>query len=467
MSKSETLEIRHSKGNMASYGFAKFLNEFIDMAFTAFGFFYYESEIGLNIWLVGLGYIIFAIYNAINDPFVGYITNRPFKFTKKWGRRFPWILFGGFFWILSYYLIFSPPAVSPQTLSGSLIIFAWLIFATCLFDTFASIFFVNFASLFPDKFRSVEERRTATGIGTFIGIFGVALGAIIPPLFITFGDLNSYMIQAGAMILIGIVVITLSIPGCREDQILIDRYLTTYDDKAKRESFFGTLKIAMKQKAFVVFIITYTLYRSLVILIQASVPYLVLFVLEKKASAAILLSAGFLIGALISIPFWIFLAKKTNNNRKVMIIAGFAIAIFTVPLIFITHYEALIIAMILWGFCLGGFWVMISPVLADVIDESVVKTGKREEGIYNGFQQFFGRLGIMIQAISFVLVHTFTGFKEGAKTQTDLAIWGIQIHFALIPMILILLGTIIFWKWYDLTPEKVEINQEKVKEMGL
>ena len=53
--------IKHSKKSMASYGCAKALNEFIDMAFTAFGFYYYESEIGLNVWLVSLGYIIFAI----------------------------------------------------------------------------------------------------------------------------------------------------------------------------------------------------------------------------------------------------------------------------------------------------------------------------------------------------------------------------------------------------------------------
>jgi len=56
---------------------------------------------------------------------------------------------------------------------------------------------------------------------------------------------------------------------------------------------------------------------------------------------------------------------------------------------------------------------------------------------------------------------------ESASTQSPEAVWGIQIHFALIPMILILLGTIIFWKWYDLTPEKAKINQEKVKEMDL
>ena len=110
--------IKHSKKSMASYGCAKALNEFIDMAFTAFGFYYYESEIGLNVWLVSLGYIIFAIYNAINDPLVGYLTDRPFKFTKKWGRRFPWIILGGVLWVISYILIFTPPSVDPK--SGAL-----------------------------------------------------------------------------------------------------------------------------------------------------------------------------------------------------------------------------------------------------------------------------------------------------------------------------------------------------------
>ena len=70
-------EITHSKKNMASYGFAKALVEFISFAFTAFGFYYYETELGLDVLLVGLGYVIFAIYNAINDPLVGYLTNKP------------------------------------------------------------------------------------------------------------------------------------------------------------------------------------------------------------------------------------------------------------------------------------------------------------------------------------------------------------------------------------------------------
>ena len=175
------IEIKHSKSTMASYGFAKFIEEFLAMAFGAYGFFYYETEIGLNVWLVGLGFITFAIWNAVNDPLVGYFTDRPFKFTRKWGRRFPWILMSGIPYISCYILIFTPPNVDPK--SGAWILFAWLVFTTCLFDTFGSIFIVNFVALFPDKFRSVKERRVASGVSTPVGIVGIALGSILPPLF--------------------------------------------------------------------------------------------------------------------------------------------------------------------------------------------------------------------------------------------------------------------------------------------
>ena len=100
------IEITHSKLNMASFGTGALMREFIMMAFNTFVFYYYEIELGLNVWFIGIGLIIFAIWNAINDPLLGYLTNRPFKFTKKWGRRFPWILIGGFPMGFCYFLIF-------------------------------------------------------------------------------------------------------------------------------------------------------------------------------------------------------------------------------------------------------------------------------------------------------------------------------------------------------------------------
>ncbi|MBD3198257.1 MAG: MFS transporter [Candidatus Lokiarchaeota archaeon] len=461
-----TIELEHSKANMASFGFAKFLSEFIENAFAAWAFYFYERTIGLDSLLVGLGYIIFALWNAFNDPLMGYLTNRPFKFTKKWGRRFPWILIGGAPYVLSYILIFSPPAVDPT--SGALLIFLYLIFATCLFDTFNSIFFINYVSLFPDKFRSSKERRLATGIQTPIGIFGVAVGFLVPPLIISRLVSTTYVWQALVMAIIGLVVLAISIPGIKEDQVTIDRYLERHE-REEKTPFLKSLKQALKHGSFVAFIIGYTFYRCLVVSMQASVPYVVEFVLIKDDDYVTILSAGFLVGALISSPIWAWFAQKTNNNKKALLISSSLLVLFTIPLTFINSWIIMLFGMLLWGIGLGGYWTMISPVLADIIDESVVQTGKREEGIYNGFLQFFGRLGILFQAISFTLVHELTGFLEGepVSAQGPLAIFGIQLHFALIPAIVMLIGTIIFWKKYNLTPDKVDEHQAKVTELKL
>ena len=112
------------------------------IAFGAYVFYFYEVEIGLNSWLVAIGFILYAIWNAVNDPLVGYICDRPFSFTKKWGRRFPWIISLIVPSILTYVLLFAPPDVDPKEDQG--ILFAWLVFTTCLFDTAFSFVFVSY-----------------------------------------------------------------------------------------------------------------------------------------------------------------------------------------------------------------------------------------------------------------------------------------------------------------------------------
>lgn len=465
--KNEEIEITHSKAHMASYGLGATINQFLNMAFVSLGFYFYEVEVGLNVWLTSLGYILFAIWNAINDPLVGYLTERPFKFTKKWGRRFPWMIIGGIPWLLSYILIFTPPDIDPKSESGALFIFIWLVASTCIFDTFQSIWWVNFYSQYPDKFRSTEERRVASGIITPIGVLGVALGGIIPPLLITYGNKQSFIIQAVIVIIISFFFFALAIPGWREDRIMIDRYIEKFKEQKEKESFFKAMKISLQHRSFVIYIILNTFFLALAFCILASIPYVVRFILKESSNAQILLQVAFLIGVLIATPFWIKLANKINDNRKVLIISSSLIVILTIPFSFFTDVLFLFILIFFWGVSYGGMWALIRVCMADVIDESIVKTGKRKEGIYNGINQFFTRIAIIIQALIFAVVHMLTGFDEGASTQSPEAIWGIQLHFGIIPAIFLLIGVIIFWKWYPLTPDKLKIYQEKIRELGL
>jgi GPH family glycoside/pentoside/hexuronide:cation symporter len=459
------IKVFHSKKNMASYGVGIMNREFIQIAFNILVFFYYEVELGLNVWLIGLGLVIFAIYNAINDPLVGYLTDRTYKFTQKWGRRFPWILLGGIPLGFCYVLVFMPPRVNPD--SGAWILFGWLVFTTCLFDTFHSIYFVNLQGLFPDKFRSIQERRTVVIFQIILGASGVALGAILPPLLYSFGDLDSYIFQGIVVMIIGIITIIMAIPGIREDQETIDLYITASQKEVKRESFFKSMRIAFKQKSFVAYIFLYTMYWVIINCMEASIPYVVKFILRMPASATTFIMAAFLLGAIVSVPLWYKIAQKTNDNRKVMLITATLMGVFVSPLIFLEEYLLIIIAVFVWGIAQGGYWSMIFPVFSDVIDESVVLHEKREEGTYIGMQQFFGRIGLTIQILIFAIVHSLTGFVEGSDTQSPQAIWGIHLHLALIPMICIFLGAIVFWRMYDLRPDKVSENQLKIRELKL
>jgi len=461
----ETIDVKHSKKSMVSFGFGKFINEFFVMCFGAYVFFYYETEIGLNVWFTSIGFILFAIWNAVNDPLIGYLTNRPFKFTKKWGRRLPWVLIGGVPWIFSYLLIYIPPAVDPK--EGAWIIFAWLVIMTCLYDTFASIFAVNFYSIFPDKFRGDSERRLASILSTLVAALGTAFGAIIPSLLITYGDKGSYVVQAGVTVIICLSALAIAIPGSREDQVRIDCYLESCEEEMERSSFFREYKGILKHKNFMAYIISFMFYQSLVSTMVGSIPYVALYVLKVTSDDVMLIMAALLVGMFISMPIWGKIANITNNDRKTIIIAASFLTIVTIPLFLINNYTIMLIAIFIWGIGEGGYWVMLSPVFSTVIDESVIMTGRRKEGIYQGFQTFVSRGALVLQALSFSIVHTLTGFLEGSPNQTPEAVIGVQIHFALIPMIFMLIATLILLIFFKLTPDKVKENKEKLAEMRL
>jgi Na+/melibiose symporter-like transporter len=114
--------------------------------------------------------------------------------------------------------------------------------------------------------------------------------------------------------------------------------------------------------------------------------------------------------------------------------------------------------------------------MADVLDDIAVRTGKKEEEIYYGYVAFFIRLSGVAVAIIFAVVHTLTGFTEGTTTRAELfsrsptpelALLGIRFHTALIPAILVLVCTLIFWKFYDLTPDVVAANRAKLQQLNL
>ena len=95
----------------ASFGSREMFSQWFTSAFGLYTFFFYESVIGLPSELALVAFLVFSVWNAINDPLAGYLME---KIKMPWQRRrqmhrFPWILIGGIPFIVCYLVIFLVP----------------------------------------------------------------------------------------------------------------------------------------------------------------------------------------------------------------------------------------------------------------------------------------------------------------------------------------------------------------------
>ena len=197
-----------------------------------------------------------------------------------------------------------------------------------------------------------------------------------------------------------------------------------------------------------------------------------MFVLGKTKGIQLFIQATFLIGALVTVPIWIKLARSKKNNKTIYLTSAALLAVFLFPLTFITNPVLILIVVLFWGMALGGLWSMERPIISDIIDESKLHTKQRHEGVYVSVAMFFNRLAIIAQALIFAIIHTLTGFREGltslqelqiANPNWEFAIFGIQLHFGIIPALFLAIGVFLFWKFYDLTPDKVSEVQYQLQ----
>jgi Na+/melibiose symporter-like transporter len=104
-----------------------------------------------------------------------------------------------------------------------------------------------------------------------------------------------------------------------------------------------------------------------------------------------------------------------------------------------------------------------------------VRTGKNQKGVLVGTWAVIGLVTAFIDEALISLVFTFTGFEAGIEDyaalvasglDVGLVLLGIRLLLGVIPALVILIGTLIFWKYYPLTQEKVLENKAKLAEIG-
>ncbi len=466
----------------ASYGAREMFGQWIGAAFGFTVFYFYETVIGLNTVLTTSAYIIWNVWNAVNDPLIGYLVeHHHFFWEKKKGfRHMPFILIGGISWLVLYAAIFFVP-LEWHPVGDQWLIFGYYVSILVVYDVASTLFEVNVLAVFPEKFRGLNERRSVTGFGTILGNIGLVLAAIIPPMFYNKAVTSSFRDAGLVTLYIGLLIFVFIIPGTFENKRMRDMYKRQRElsvEQPKKQGFFSTAKVVLTNRQFVSKIILFFGYQVAVVMLQTSALYVSTFILDADESFVTILFGSILIGALASAPVWLFVSKKANNNRKLSLIGGFVMAATFIPMIFVTTPIEWVIALLAFGISLGGQWFMDPPTMGDVLDDVAVKKGKRDPGVYYGYQSLVIKLGQTSVALVIGLVHILTGFPTNVPNldlakllalspTPDLALFGIRIHAVIIPAIIVFVATLLFWKYYELTPEKVMANKAKLKELGI
>ena len=452
-----------STKKMLAYSLGISISGWMGSAFAIFVFYYYEVEIGLPVVYLGIAFLIFAIWNMINDPLLGFFTDRPFKWTKKYGMRYPWIVIGVIPTIIFWFLLFLSPDADP---GNPWPVFLYLVIITCVFDLFYSLYTTHLNASYTMHFRTDAERRKASAINSIMPqMIGLGFNLIVPIMYV-YGDRSTVILAELIIVCILSVFVIILLPNIRESEEMKERFLQGYEN-IKRDSFFKTMKTAFKQKNFVALLVVVMLFSTAWILHLASHIYFTKDVLRMPLTIALYTYTASFLGFALFIPFWANIAKK-YGHVKTMKFGSLLVAIALTPGMWITTLWETILFQFVGGIAFGGFVIMIGPSTADVNDEFTVTTGRHQEGMLAGIRTFFFRFALIFQAIILTIVHILTGYNpDPHAVQTPLAQWGIRMHLALIPSSLTLLGFIILYFFYDLKEEKKTFIKSQLRELKL
>ncbi len=450
-----------STGKMISYAMGYVIINYFLYGGFALVFYFWEVEVGLSVLYVGLAMVIFAIWNMINDPLLGYLTDRPLKWTKKWGMRAPWVVISAIPILVVYFFIWIPPEGA-----GTMTLFLWFIITTCIFDTFFSLFNDHVYGGFTNQFPSEYERRRAFAITTLFLGFGVIGLGVVANFMVVYGDRSSFVRLAIVVVIIMGVLAVILFRGIKESEEMKEMFIKGYE-KAEDKNFIRTVKIALKNKNFAVSLAGYTVQITAMTLWAASLIYFYKDVLRLPYIMAALPSIIGLVAFLGFIPFWSNYARK-HGFKKTYWVNFILHGISFLPFIFINDYLLFIIFWFINSIFYSGEVIMLMPVASDTYDEVSSLMGRRIDATLVGVRTFFFRISFLVVAVVLTTVHIVTAYNpDPMAIQSDLALWGIRIHTALIPAIIFIVMGLLFRKFYTLEGDEKEALVRKLKDLGI
>ena len=394
--------------------------------------YFYTDVVGISPSLAGLIYGIGMFWDAITDPFMGYMAERT---RTRWGVYRPYLLFGNIPLALSFILLFWVPPLEGSAL------FIFLLFANLLHRTCFTLVSVPFSSLTPRITSDSQERTNLTGFRMLGAQTGTNLMALLafPIIFWVGGEDES----------MGFVVLA-CIAGLAALAIHAVTFLTVKEPLNDQgiERVGGSLSEAAKAIGkngpfWLVFTATLIVGITTIFFGNNLIYYTKYALNLHEYQGTILFTSG--IVAFLSIPIWWFISNKIGKKLTWLISSSITLmALLIFYLYEINTLQELLFLVAFIGFGSGAGGILFWSMLPDTIEYGEVHTGVRSESSLYGFMTFAQKGSIAFAIIILGIALDFIGFQAN-EIQSENTISNMKAIMTIIPSMGIAISLVIIY----------------------
>jgi GPH family glycoside/pentoside/hexuronide:cation symporter len=442
------------------YGSGEFGLASIGMMRSVFYAIYLTDVVGLDPRIASFGALAGLIWDSINDPLVGILTDRV---RTRWGRRRPFLLIFSLPFALSFILLWSAPAWDSQI---GLVIYVTLSFM--LVDTLSTLISIPYLSLTPELTPDYDERTALTGFRSVFQL-GAAIAVVIAaPMIVDaaiergLSQQRGFMLAGGLFGALGMIPYLLIFFTVRE---------TVNPEQTETLPIMQTLRTAWSNIPFRFTAALHLLNWVAVDMMAVVFPFYLLYWIAQGDLLAkvrffgldLALETAFfgllMLVAILAMPFWTWFSK--HRNKRIAYVFGLVFWIIVQLLIFTVQPDQmpfLLVLAALAGFGISSAYVFPDALFADIIEWDELRTRRRQEGIYYGARALIRKLaGALVIFITLQLLG-WSGYQtppDGALqfTQPDSALMTIRILVSPAGAGLLMICAITAWL-FPLTREK-------------
>jgi len=392
------------------WGFGEIAPTAKNIIFGTFLLFYFTAVVGMEPFHVGVALGIALLFDAVSDPLVGSISD---NWHSSWGRRHPLMIISVLPLCLSLYLLFrSPDDLNPGQQ------FFWLLVFTILVRTFLTFFQVPFKALGAEMSTDYAERSRIFSYQTLFGWFcGVGLTIYAyNSIFATSDTYTNGLLNPEAYPRLATTAILLIFIGIIVSFSTTLKLGSSLPQPVTRTPFsfgrtFDELTTALKNYNFRILISAIMVQGAVSGTVGAMGLHMQTYFWGLVPSQI----QWFAIAGGISVIFVFTLvqlvASRFDKRDLVIALGAFSVAdgliMITLKLLDVLPDNSawIYLPMLVTTWTMGQIanqisGIMHSSMIADVVDENEVLTGKRQEGVFFSALSFSGKavsaLGTMI-----------------------------------------------------------------------